>query len=92
MECDKWIHEEMKEMDQSCCPFCNRKLQDGTVKHELCCEKQLIIDDNCENVCQSCGTVHGYNIYYDYVDFNTDRARIVKKISLPKKVPSGQHS
>ena len=73
------IHEEMIEMDNAICPFCDKQLVE--IKHlsEPCCEKQDMINDNGKNVCTSCGTVHYYDTTDGYIDFHENKFKISRK-------------
>lgn len=54
-------------------------LQDSSVQHDLCCDKQDVINDNGTNVCQSCGSVHGHGVADECIDFYEDKGRIIRK-------------
>ena len=41
------------------CPFREQQLQDISIKHYACCDKQSMINDNAANICKSCGTFKG---------------------------------
>ena len=60
MNCDLEIHNEFKSMGEICCPFCDKKLQDCSVKQDLCCGIPDIINNNGMNVCRSCGVAAGF--------------------------------
>jgi len=79
MNCDFSIHEEMKNIGEICCLFCDEILQERSVKNELCCDCQKIINNNGMNVCKSCGVVQGFNIAGEYVDFHENRHKIKRK-------------
>ena len=75
MNCDIELHEGLIESGDIVCPFCNNELdsnekpQDYSVEYDLCCDRQDIINDDSMIVCRTCGTVQGYKIAREYVDF-----------------------
>ena len=44
-----------------------------------------MLDDNGTNVCKSCGSVHGYNVVNEYIDFYENKKRIVRKSVYHRK-------
>ena len=53
MNCDMELHEGLIELGDDVCPFCKRtledldeKLRDSSLKYDLCCDCQDIINDN----------------------------------------------
>ena len=82
MSCNSVIHDELKNMEETTCPFCDKELVnvENLVKPiESCCSKQEIINDNGMNVCKNCGLVQYYNYHIDYIDFNENKYKIRKK-------------
>jgi len=80
MNCNKELHDELKESEEISCPFCDKILDsDNKPKNDLCCDNQYIIDDGGMSVCQSCGVVQGYEYVKEYVDFYKSRHRIRRK-------------
>ena len=86
MNCNKDIHDEMKELGEISCPFCDQKLEDSNekpqdrlVKYYSCCDNQYIINDDGMLACLSCGVVQGYNYVKEYVNFYENRHRFVRK-------------
>ena len=83
MNCNKDIHDELKESGYFSCPFCDQNLDSNEkqrlVKYELCCDCQDIINDNGMSVCLSCGIVQGYNIASEYIDFYENRHKFKRK-------------
>jgi len=67
MNCNIELHNELKESGDICCPFCDEKLQDCSVKYDLCCDIQDIINDTGIQICRSCGVVHGYDMVNQYI-------------------------
>jgi len=45
----------------------------------LVVKKKDIINDNGENVCKSCGSIQGYKIASEYIDFYENKIKIVRK-------------
>ena len=85
MNCNSIIHKELISMETITCPFCNVQLQDSSVKHHLCCDRNDIINDNGSNVCQSCGSVHGFDTSSEYIDFHENRSKLVRKSVYQRK-------
>ena len=81
MNCNKDIHDELKESGDIVCPFCDQKLEDSLEKPtdlECCVEQDFITTDGMQ-VCRSCGIVKGYNIASEYVDFYENRHKLKRK-------------
>ena len=85
MNCNKDMHDELKESGDISCPFCdknldsNEKPKDRLVKNDLCCDNQYIINDDGMLACLSCGVVQGYNYVKEYVDFYKNRHKFIRK-------------
>ena len=80
MNCNKDIHDELKESGEISCPFCDQILDSNEKpKDDLCCDCQDIINDNGMLVCQSCGIVQGYESSVEYVNFYENRHRFIRK-------------
>ena len=81
MNCNKDIHDELKESGEISCPFCDQKLEysNEKPKKDLCCDDQYIINDDGMLACLSCGVVQGYNYVKEYVDFYKNRHRFIRK-------------
>ena len=85
MNCNKDIHDELKESGEISCPFCdknldsNEKPKDRLVKNDLCCDDQYIINDDGMLACLSCGVVQGYNYVKEYVNFYENIHRFIRK-------------
>ena len=45
MHCNFYIHNELIEMGEYCCPFCDLELMEVDIKHQECC---IRIVHNCE--------------------------------------------
>ena len=85
MNCNKDIHDELKESGEISCPFCdknldsNEKPKDRLVKNDLCCDDPYIINDDGMLACLSCGVVQGYNYVKEYVNFYENIHRFIRK-------------
>ena len=83
MNCNSFLHDELKKTGNIVCPFCDFQLTylKKTLKYD-CCNNSNIINNNGMLVCQSCGVVQGYNFVEEYIDFYKNRQN-EKKISVP---------
>ena len=81
MNCNKDIHDELKESGEISCPFCDQKLEysNEKPKKDLCCDDQYIINDDGMLACLSCGVVQGYNYVKEYVNFYENRHKFIRK-------------
>ena len=86
MNCNKELHDELKESGDIVCPFCdqtledsNEKPQDRLAKYYLCCDNQYIINDDGMLACLSCGIVQGYKSSVEYVNFYENRHKLKRK-------------
>ena len=59
MNCNIELHDELVDSGEISCPFCGKKLEDVSVKHESCCDIVDKINNNGMKICQRCGSVHG---------------------------------
>ena len=69
MCCNNQIHDELKNMEESSCPFCDQPLVINKVIEPCCSEQDVEIVDGI-NVCINCGLVHGYDFTTEYVNFH----------------------
>ena len=80
MNCNKDIHDELKELGEISCPFCDQQIDFvRKPKDDKCCDNQYIINDDGMLACLSCGVVQGYNYVKEYVNFYENRHRFVRK-------------
>ena len=85
MNCNIELHKSLIELGDIVCPFCNNKLdsnekpQDYLVKYDSCCDRQDIINDNSMIVCRTCGTVQGYEVVKEYIDFYSEKHKLRRK-------------
>ena len=79
MCCDHKIHDELINLEQSICIYCNQLLIEGDKATDLCCNKPNIENLNGLNTCVSCGIVNGYITDNEYIDLYTNLYKIKKK-------------
>ena len=83
MNCNKELHDELKESGDIVCPFCDQILDSNEkpclVKNDLCCDNQDVINEDGMLVCQICGVVQGYIYVKEYVDFYKNIHRFKRK-------------
>ena len=85
MCCNSQIHDELKNIGESTCPFCDQLLVEFNKVVEPCCSEQYIENINGINVCRNCGSVHGYDYVNDYIDFYENMHRIHRKSIYHRK-------
>lgn len=75
------IHDELKDMNEITCPFCNRQLKDymSVEKDESCCENMKLENINGEYVCVNCGLVDRYMLVNEYIDFWENKSMFRRK-------------
>ena len=76
--CDS-IHDELINIKESVCPFCNELLIKDTSSSDLCCENPQIFDVGGMRVCISCGLVHNAISKSDYIEFYENLFRLRRK-------------
>jgi len=85
MCCNTQIHNELKNMGESSCPFCDRLLVEVDKVVESCCCEQDMENVNGMNICINCGSVHGYDYVPEYIDFYANMHRIRQKSVYHRK-------
>ena len=93
MSCNLVIHNELNNMGELTCPFCDTMLQDISVVHNnesvkhsnICCDKQDMYNDEGMNVCTNCGSVYGYDQVNEFIDFHNDMFKIRRKSIYKRK-------
>ena len=85
MCCNSQIYDELKNMEESTCPFCDQLLVEGDKVADLCCSEQDVENKNGMNVCLNCGSVHGYDYVNEYIDFYENMHRIPRKSVYHRK-------
>ena len=85
MNCNSEIHDELKNTEESTCPFCNQQLIEVEVKSLATCDKMEIINDEGRQVCKNCGLVNGYDQVKEYFNFHENIYRIRRKSIYHRK-------
>ena len=85
MSCNSQIHDELKNMGESTCPFCDQLLVEVGKVVESCCSEQDMENINGINVCLNCGSVHGYDYVNEYIDFYENIHKIRRKSVYHRK-------
>jgi len=85
MDCNTQIHDELKYMEESSCPFCDLQLVEVDKVVEPCCSEQNMETINGMNACVNCGLVYGYNYVREFVDFYTNMYMIRQKSVYHRK-------
>ena len=84
MSCNSQIHDELKNMGEGSCIFCNELLYAGDNFVDHCCDKQDILEDAYSTVCQNCGT-QSYKYTSNYIDFYENMHRIRRRSIYHRK-------
>ena len=79
MDCNSQIHDELKNMGESSCPFCDKLFVEVDEAVEPCCSEQDMGNINGMNVCINCGLVDGYVYVDEYINFHENMYRIRRK-------------
>ena len=79
MDCNSEIHNDLKNMEECTCPFCDQQLVEFHKVVEPCCGEQNIETANGMNICVNCGLVHGYDYATEYFNFYDNMYRIRRK-------------
>ena len=79
MNCNSQIHDELKNMMESTCPFCDQQLVEVVKVVESCCSEQEIETVDGMNICINCGLVYGYDFVHEYIDFFDNIYKIRRK-------------
>ena len=81
MDCNS---DELKNMGESTCPFCEQLIEEVSKVVETCDEKELE-NINCINTCVNCGLVHGDVYVTEYFDFYDNMHKIRLKSVYNRK-------
>ena len=84
MLCNSQIHDELKNMDESTCPFCCQLLVKIKSTPTQCCIDQNILEDDYSTVCQNCGS-QSYKYVSNYIDFYENMYKIRRKSIYQRK-------
>ena len=82
--CDS-IHDELINIKESVCPFCNKILIEYEKTNDMCCEDHNILDIDGMRVCIKCGMVHSYICKDDYIDFYENVFKIKRRSIYDRK-------
>ena len=85
MDCYSQIHDELKNMEESTCPLCDRLLVEFHKVVESCWSEQDMETVNGMNICVNCGLVHGYDYVTEYFNFYDNMHRIRRKSVYHRK-------
>ena len=85
MKCHMEIHNERIRIGYINCQFCNKQVQEQTMKEISCCNNQNIINNKGINVCQNCGIVNSYGVASEYINFHENRHRVRQKSVYQRK-------
>ena len=77
--CDSSIHDELINLEQSTCPFCDQLLMKCDKSPDSCCNEQNIENLNGFNTCLNCGLVDGYTTDNEYIDFYANLYKIKRR-------------
>ena len=84
--CNVSIHNELIDVGEIYCPFCDMKLQGYESRQDdSCCDNKEIIKDKGMIICQNCGSVYGYEVAREYVDFYENMRRFRRKSIYHRK-------
>ena len=85
MCCNSDLHNELINMNEGICHFCDKALFKVVKTDYQCCSKQFIIKKNGCYICNNCGIVNGYENIDIYINFYDNLYKIHKKsIYKPK--------
>ena len=79
MDCNSQIHDELKNMMEFTCPFCDQQLVKVDKVDELCCDEQELENIDGMNTCVNCGSVLGYVFVDKCIDIDENMYKIRKK-------------
>ena len=79
MDCNSQIHDELKNMMEFTCPFCDQQLAEVDEVDELCCDEQELENIDGMNTCVNCGSVLGYVFVDKRLDLYENMYKIRKK-------------
>ena len=79
MDCNTQIHDELKNMMEFTCPFCDQQLAEVDEVDELCCDEQELENIDGMNTCVNCGSVLGYVFVDKCINIYENMYKIRKK-------------
>ena len=80
-----YIHDELKNMGEPTCPFCEQLTEEVNKAAELCCSEQNMETINGMNTCVNCGLVDGCDYVPEYFNFYDNIHKIRKKSVYHRK-------
>ena len=84
--CNVSIHNELIDVGEVYYPFCDMKLRGYESRQgDSCCDNKEIIKDKGMIICQNCGSVYGYEVAREYVDFYENMRRFRRKSMYHRK-------
>ena len=84
--CDTNIHNDLINMEESMCPYCDQLLITESNNEAIpCCEDQYIVNNDNVNICLKCGSVHGYDDISEFIDFYDNIYKIRRKSVYHRK-------
>ena len=85
MDCNSQIHDELKNMMELNCPFCDKQLVEINKADDSCCSGQELVNIDGINKCVNCGVVHGYVYVAEYFNFHDNMYKIRNKSVYHRK-------
>lgn len=85
MYCNESIHSYLYEELYIDCPFCYKLIQTPNLQIHTCCNNMYIINNEFCFICKICGSVYGYQLAREYIDFYENRYRIKRKSVYNRK-------
>ena len=79
MDCNTQIHDELKNIMESTCPFCDQQLVEVDKGVEPCCGEQNMKNVDGMNTCVNCGIIYGYDYAAECFNFYDNMYKIRKK-------------
>lgn len=65
--------------------LCEEQIEETIPIYEPCCDNLDLIKNNGANICKSCGSLHGYELASEYIDFHDVKYKIRKKSIYHRK-------
>ena len=85
MICNPQIHDELKQMEESVCPFCDQLLLEWDKSTDFCCAEPNVDNNDGMNLCLNCSSVYGYDYIDEFVKFHDNIYRIHRKSVYQRK-------
>ena len=81
MNCNSVIHDELKNMEECTCPFCDQQLVEVHKAAELCCGDQDIEIIDGMNTCINCGFIYSHEYVTESFNFY-DKMHLMRRKSV----------